>query len=166
MGSLYIHDMLHPLLYTQCVLGKLLSQNIVLNTLTHTASSIRLWRAALWDQVRREEERQTSQVAGGMRVIVGDSANTPFIPASRRRLFCFVGDKHLKPLIQTINPVGNAARKNIDRKMAAFTHTHCRLYYRVRLASTSLLWPCGFNKIHLQTIHNPTRNLINLQKLP
>lgn len=53
--------------------------------------------------MRGEEDLPSGQ---GMRVISSESSNTPFIPASMRRLLCFVGDKHLKPLNESINPDG------------------------------------------------------------
>lgn len=66
--------------------------------------------------MRGEEDLPSGQ---GMRVISSESSNTPFIPASMRRLLCFVGDKHLKPLNESINPDGG---KN-HMKTAVFLKT-------------------------------------------
>lgn len=66
--------------------------------------------------MRGEEDLPSGQ---GMRVISSESSNTQFIPASMRRLLCFVGDKHLKPLNESINPDGG--EKNM--KKATFSET-------------------------------------------
>ncbi len=55
------------------------------------------------EPVRGEEDLPSGQ---GKRVISSESSNTPFIPASMSGLLCFVGDKHLKPLNESINPDG------------------------------------------------------------
>lgn len=64
---------------------------------------------AFWACERRGKDLPSGQ---GMRVISSESSNTPFIPASMRRLLCFVGDKHLKPLNESINPDGGKSHEN------------------------------------------------------